>query len=289
MPLFEVPDDACYYRTHPIRGGLRGGKERTVKGFISMRWSALVLGLVLAGAFFLAGLFARELIFPERRLDDLKAQVRDLQGQVKALTEQVAKLAQGGGQAAQAQRPQEPERVKVSIDDDPALGRPEAPVVIVEFSDFQCPYCARFAQQTFPQLKREYIDTGKVRLVFRDFPLSFHQNAALAAEAAQCAHEQDRFWEMHDRIFAGQGEWAGSANASQLFTSYAEGLGLDKERFRECLSSGRYREEVQKDFKDGTSYGVTGTPTFFINGIKLVGAQPFSSFQQAIESELKGG
>ncbi|MGQ9601145.1 MAG: DsbA family protein [Candidatus Bipolaricaulia bacterium] len=267
-----------------------------MKGFISIRWSALVIGLILAGAFFLVGLFAHELIFPQRGLEELKAQVGDLQVEVKALSAQVTKLgsAQVQGQGSQGQGAQKlggPERIAVSTDDDPALGRADAPVVIVEFSDFQCPYCARFAQQTFPQLKQEYIDTGKVRLVYRDFPLSFHKNAAPAAEAAQCAYEQGRFWEMHDRIFAGQGEWSGSAGtaASQLFVGYAEALGLDKERFRECLSSGRYREEVQEDFRDGTSYGVTGTPTFFINGIKLVGAQPFSSFQQVIEAELKGG
>ncbi|MCR4403795.1 MAG: DsbA family protein [Candidatus Acetothermia bacterium] len=262
-----------------------------MKGFISMRWSALVIGLVLAGGFFLAGLFTHELIFPQRGLEELKARVAELQGQVKALSEQVAKLAaqaQAPAQA-QAQRPEGPERVEVSVDDDPALGRPEAPVVIVEFSDFQCPYCARFAQQTFPQLKKEYIDTGKVRLVFRDFPLSFHQNAAPTAEAAQCAHEQGRFWEYHDRLFAGQGEWSGSASASQIFAGYAEGLGLDGARFRECLASRRYKEEVQRDFNDGIGYGVTGTPTFFINGRKLVGAQPFSAFQQMIEAELKGG
>lgn len=259
-----------------------------MKGFISIRWSALAIGLVLAGAFFVAGLFAHELIFPQRGLEELTAQVAELQRQVEALSTQVAKLAQAQGQGGQiGQKPEGPERVAVSPDDDPALGRAEAPVVIVEFSDFQCPYCARFAQQTFPQLKREYIDTGKVRLVFRDFPLSFHQNAALAAEAAQCAHEQGRFWEYHDRLFAGQGEWSGSANAGQVFAGYAEGLGLDGARFRECLSSKRYAAEVQKDFNDGKGYGVTGTPTFFINGVKLVGAQPFSAFQQAIEAELK--
>jgi len=143
----------------------------------------------------------------------------------------------------------------------------------------------RFAQQTFPQLKREYIDTGKVRFVYRDFPLSFHKNAALAAEAAQCAHEQEAFWELHDRIFASQGEWAGSAEAKEIFVQYAEELGLDREKFRECLDSGRYREEVQGDFKDGISYGVRGTPTFFRGGRKLVGAQPFSVIQQVIEDE----
>jgi len=257
-----------------------------VKGFISIRWSALIIGAVLAAAFFLAGLFVHDLVFPQRGWEELEAQVRELSGQVKALSEQVAKLPSPGQQGGGETKPKEPERIEVSVDDDPVLGQADARVVIVEFSDFQCPYCDRFFQQTFPQLKREYIDTGKVKLVFRDFPLSFHQNAALAAEAAQCAYEQDAFWEMHDRIFAGQGEWSGSSEAKGIFIGYAEELGLDQARFRECLDSGRYKEEVQGDFKDGAKYGVRGTPTFFINGRKLVGAQPFSAFQQVIEDEL---
>ena len=261
-----------------------------VKGFITIRWSALIIGALLAGAFFLAGLFVHELIFPRRGLEELEAKVEELSKEVKALGGRVAELAQArGGQEAETRKPQEAERVEVSTDNDPALGEADAPVVIVEFSDFQCPYCARFAQQTFPQIKREYIDTGKVRFVFRDFPLSFHRNAALAAEAAQCAYEQDTFWEMHDRIFTGQGEWSGSTEAREIFVRYAEELGLDRARFQECLDSGRYREEVQGDFRDGTSYGVRGTPTFFINGRKLVGAQPFNSFQQMIEDELRKG
>jgi len=282
------------------------------KGLILIRRSALIIGAILIAVSFLAGLFVHDLVFPQRGSEELEVQVGELGAQVKALraqvakseeleaqlsdlgkkietlSAQVAKLAQGqGSRGTGGQKPQEPERVEVSADDDPALGQADAPVVIVEFSDFQCPYCARFARQTFPQIKREYIDTGKVKLVFRDFPLSFHKNAALAAEAAQCAYEQDAFWEMHDRIFAGQSEWAGSSEAKQIFIQYAEELGLDRGRFRECLDSGRYQEEVRQDFKDGASYGVTGTPTFFINGRKLVGAQPFSTFQRLIEAEAE--
>ena len=261
-------------------------------GFITLRWSALIIGVVLAVVSFLAGLFVHELIFSGPRLAEwtaLSTQVNDLGKKVEALSSQIAKLAQAPSQGDQGNQKAKSasERVEVSTDDDPALGQADAPVVIVEFSDFQCPYCARFAQQTFPQLKREYIDTGKARLVFRDFPLSFHQNAMSAAEAAQCAYEQDAFWEMHDKLFANQREWAGSADAKQVFINYAEELGIDLERFRECLDSERYREEIQGDFKDGVSYGVRGTPTFFINGQKLVGAQPFNAFQQVIEEELR--
>ena len=259
-----------------------------MKEFISIRRSIFIIGLVLAAAFFLAGLFAHDLIFPQHGLEELSAQVAELGQKVEGLRGEVAKLELAQGSRGEREKPEEPARVEVSTDDDPVLGRADAPVVIVEFSDFQCPYCKRFAEQTFPQLKREYIDTGKVKLVFRDFPISsIHQNAELAAEAAQCAYEQDSFWEMHDRIFAGQGEWSRSSEAKQIFIQYAEELGLDRGRFRECLNLGRYKEEVQQDFNDGASYGVTGTPSFFINGRKLVGAQPFSAFQQAIEAELR--
>ena len=171
-------------------------------------------------------------------------------------------------QQQQQQAPrQEPSRAQVSADDDAVKGSADAPVTIIEFSDFQCPFCARFYSQTLGEIDDKYIKTGKVKLVFRDFPLSFHQNAQKAAEAAECAEEQGKFWEMHDKLFA-------------------KDLGLDSAKFDECLVSDKYASEVQKDFKDGQGAGISGTPSFFINGVKLVGAQPFSAFQQVIEQEL---
>jgi len=272
------------------------------KAALGLKASALLLVAFIAGGSFLAGLFTHELIFPQRELIALQAQLEDLQNQVGKLSEQVADQQQqmkklgeqlaalSKGIQGQGAGREQPIRVEVSPDDDPALGQPDAPVVIVEFSDYQCPFCKRFAEQTLPQIKEKYIDTGKVKLIFRDFPLSsIHPNAELAAEAAQCAHEQGKFWEMHDRIFQGQFEWSKSSEPELDFKEYAKEIGLDVEKFTECLESERYKEEIQKDLRDGISYGVRGTPTFFINGLRVRGAQPFSVFQQVIEAELAGG
>jgi protein-disulfide isomerase len=184
-------------------------------------------------------------------------------------------------QPQQGQQPSQPEIISVSIDDDSILGDEDAPVTIIEFSDYECPFCARFYLNTFPQLKREYIDTGKVKLVYRDFPLSFHQNAQKAAEAAECAGEQDKYYEMHDKIFENQ-----QAITTTNLKEYAKEIGLNTNEFNECLDSGEKANEVQKDFQDGQSIGVRGTPTFFINGKLLRGAQPFEEFQKIIEEEL---
>lgn len=175
-----------------------------------------------------------------------------------------------------------PSKVKVSADDDPVMGSEDAAITIIEFSDFQCPFCARFFEQTLPQIEEKYIKTGKVKLVYRDFPLSFHQYAQKAAEAAECADEQGKFWQYHDKLFENQN----TLDIGNL-KRYAQDLGLDSTKFNDCLDSGMMAFEVQKDFNDGSSYGVSGTPTFFINGIMLVGAQPYSVFEQVIEQELK--
>ena len=170
--------------------------------------------------------------------------------------------------------------VPVSADDDPGLGPADAGVVIVEFSDFQCFYCARFATETLGQILNTY---GKsVRLVYRDFPLiSIHSQAQKAAEAAQCAQEQGKYWEYHDLLFENQ-----QALDIGSLKAYAEQLGLDTDDFDDCLDSGRFASEVAKDLTDGQGYGVTATPTFFINGRLVRGAQPFSVFQALIEEQL---
>lgn len=185
------------------------------------------------------------------------------------------------------QAPTEPTKpsVEVSTDDDPAKGKNNAPVTIVEFSDYQCSFCARFVTQTLPQLEKNYIDTGKVKFVYRDFPLNFHQYAQKAAEAAECADEQEKYWEYHDLLFEKQSEWSNAGLGK--FKDYANQLGLDTQVFDQCLDSGEMTEEIQKDFQDGQSYGVSGTPAFFINGELLSGAQPYEKFQEAIESALE--
>jgi protein-disulfide isomerase len=171
-------------------------------------------------------------------------------------------------------------------DNDPVLGDKDAPVTIVEFSDFQCPFCARFRTQTFEQIKTEYIDTGKVKFVYKDFPLdSIHSNARSAAEAAECANEQGKFWEYHDLLFEKQREWA-SATGNDLFKQYAADLRLDTEKFNDCIDSKKYASEVSDDLKAATSAGGRGTPYFIVGSTPVSGARPFSAFQEAIEAEL---
>jgi len=177
--------------------------------------------------------------------------------------------------------------------DEPTLGNKNAKVTIVEFADFQCPFCKQYFDQTFNQIKTKYIDTGKVKYVYRHFPLSFHANAEIAGVAAECANQQGKFWEYHDTLFAkGQGDGTGLASAD--LKKYAEDLGLNKgtlgfakNKFNQCLDNKATLDIVKKDNAEGAKGGVSGTPSFFINGQLLVGAQPFSAFEQAIEAMLK--
>lgn len=172
-------------------------------------------------------------------------------------------------------------RYDVPVDGDPAIGPSNAPVTLIEFSDYQCPYCRKWYIEVFPQILSTYKD--KVRFVYRDFPLSSHPEAAPAAEASDCAYEQDKFWEFHDKLFSGV-----QALGKDTYIQYARDLGLDMQKFQSCLSSGQYQSEVQSDLDFAANLGVRSTPTFFINGIPLVGAQPFDAFKQVIDKELAG-
>ncbi|OGN14410.1 MAG: hypothetical protein A3J47_03150 [Candidatus Yanofskybacteria bacterium RIFCSPHIGHO2_02_FULL_43_22] len=177
---------------------------------------------------------------------------------------------------------------EVSENDDAFLGDENAPVVVIEFSDFQCPFCRSFWRDTLPLIKSEYIDTGKVKFVYRDFPLDFHPGAMPAAQASECAEEQDKFWEMHDKIFIEQdkqGTGTIQFGVNEL-KKWASETGLKIGDFNSCLDSQKYAEEVKKDAADGRLAGASGTPSFFINGRLLVGAQPFSAFKSIIDEEL---
>ncbi|MBI4361832.1 MAG: DsbA family protein, partial [Euryarchaeota archaeon] len=178
--------------------------------------------------------------------------------------------------------------VQPSPDDDPSKGSPQAKVTIIEFSDFQCPFCARWFTDTYPQILRDYVDTGKARLVYRDLPLeSIHPNALPAAEAAECADEQGKFWDYHDALFRNQGTWAGLPGAKDYFKQLAADQKLNAQTFAKCLDESKYREEVLNDLKDAQAAGATGTPAFYINGRKIDGAQPYAVFQRTIEEALK--
>jgi len=175
-----------------------------------------------------------------------------------------------------------PINMKTLIDDDAIKGDSDAPVTIVEFSDYECPYCEKFYSQTYNQIESKYIDTGKVKLIYRDFPLGFHKQAQKAAEAAECAGEQEMYYEMHNELFE-----KGVAGGVTAFKEYAKNLGLNQDKFDTCLDSGQMASEIAKDMSDGQKAGVRGTPAFFINGKLVSGAQPFSVFQQEIDAALK--
>ena len=171
-----------------------------------------------------------------------------------------------------------PPTVNVSSDDDPFMGPADASVTIIEFSDFQCPYCRR-VQPVLKQLLKEY--EGRVKLVFRDFPLRrIHPQAQKAAEAAQCAADQDKFWAYHDKLFAT------TTLSPPDLKQYAKELGLDTKQFDACLDSNKYAQEVEKDLQDGEKPGVSATPSFFVNGQPLSGAASYERFQELVEAAL---
>lgn len=178
----------------------------------------------------------------------------------------------------QAGNPKNPS-VPSLVDDDAVLGPPEALVTIVEFGDYECPYCQYWHDAILPQLLAAY--PTEVRYVYRDFPLTGHPQALPAAIAANCAAEQGAFWKFHDALFSmtyGLNE--------EAYHRYAANLGLATDQFAECLGSSRARQEVLDDYRAAIRLGVQSTPTFFINDVLLVGAQPFEAFQQIIEAEL---
>lgn len=166
-------------------------------------------------------------------------------------------------------------------EDDPVLGAEDAPITIVEFGDFQCPFCTRHAQETEPRLRADYGD--QIRFVYKDFPLSsIHADAFSAALSGQCAQEQGKFWEFYDLLFSGR-----LGLGREAYDSYAQELGLDITAFDQCLDEERYADQVQADYDLGVQLGVSSTPTFFINGVAVVGAQPYSLFAQIIDFELE--
>lgn len=172
------------------------------------------------------------------------------------------------------------QRYEVDTAGAPAWGPEDAPVTIIEFSDFECPFCERFYQETYPLLKQNFGD--QIRFVYRDFPLyQIHPNAEGAAYAANCAFEQEKYWEYHDILFSNQDNLA----ITDLI-GYADQLGMDTVSFQECVESKRYADKIALDYQAGIDLGVSGTPTFFINGRPLVGAQPYAVFADAINDEL---
>ncbi|MFN7135634.1 MAG: DsbA family protein, partial [Myxococcales bacterium] len=172
-----------------------------------------------------------------------------------------------------------PPPVKMEIGNSPIKGKKTAPVTIYEFSDFQCPFCGR-VNPTLKQIQDTYGD--KVSIVFKQFPLGFHDKAQLAGEASLAAHEQGKFWEMHDKLFQNQ-----QALDRAALEGYAQELGLNMQKFKAALDSGKYTQQVKNEMASGQAAGISGTPSFVINGQLLVGAQPFDEFKRVIDAELE--
>ncbi|OGD73628.1 hypothetical protein A3K29_05930 [Candidatus Collierbacteria bacterium RIFOXYB2_FULL_46_14] len=222
--------------------------------------------------------------------------------EVKYLKNGVGQPVLGAGSRNTPPAQQAPEDsgapVKVSVDDDPILGDKKAKVTLIEFSDYECPFCKKYFTDTYPQIKKDYIDTGKVKMVFRDLPLGFHQNAPKEAEAAECARKQGgdtAYFKYHDQIFT-KTTSNGTGLALDQLPVIAKELGLNVSKFQQCLDSGEFKTEVDKDLADAAKVGASGTPTFFIgkstsngeiDGIKIVGAQPYSVFKAIIDELLK--
>lgn len=175
----------------------------------------------------------------------------------------------------------EPRRYEVSSDDDPALGPEDAPILLIEFSDFSCPYCRKWHTETFPILMSSY--PNQIRFVYRDLPVvGGGEVGLLAAEAASCAGDQGSYWEYHDSLFSGR-----YGLSREAYVQYAADLGLDTTALAECLDTGYHEREVLDDRDDALRIGVSSTPTFFVNGIPIVGAQSTEIFVQLIDAELK--
>ncbi len=204
-----------------------------------------------------------------------------------------------GNQQQPVQQPSGP--VKVSIDDDAVLGDKNAPVTLIEFSDYECPFCKRHYTDVYPQIKKDYIDTGKLKMVFKDYIAvpSHNPLATLEAMAAECSREQGGdaiYFKYHDEIFK-RSTSGGNGLASGQLSIIANDLGLNATQLQKCLDSNKYKEEVGKDLADGQKVGVSGTPSFFVGkstqsgvilGTIIVGAQPYSAFKTAIDQALSG-
>ena len=200
-------------------------------------------------------------------------------------------------QQAAPQAPQQADSKEVSTDDDAVLGDKNAPLTMIIFVDYECPFCKRFVDETLPQIKSEYVDTGKVKIVMRDLPLAFHQNAHKESQAAECAREQGgdtAYFKYHDEIFK-RTTSNGTGLALDQLSVIANDLGLNGSALQGCLDSEKYKAEVDKDLADASLYGASGTPSFFIGksdssgkftGTIVVGAQPFESFKAAFDAEL---
>ena len=211
----------------------------------------------------------KELIEVRQELNQIKQKVLIPQGRAKPTLVKMARVSTLGN---------------------PSLGNLEAPVTIVEFTDYQCPYCQKFYSKAYKELKTQYVEAGKLRFVLRDLPLPIHLHAKPAAISAHCAGEQNKFWEMHDALFEGEGK----LNPDDI-SLYAKSIGLDNISFQDCLTSGKFNKDIAQDVQDAKKASIKGTPSFvvglttdnFVNGIIIRGTRPLIAFKQEIDRLLQ--
>jgi protein-disulfide isomerase len=228
-------------------------------------------------------------------LEVLKKEVESLKAGQRAIREEIKSLKTLLSAQQQRSNPVRDVNVTMNVAEDPFKGMNDAQVTMIEFSDYQCPFCSRHTRAVLPQLEKNYIETGKIKYVLRDFPLSFHKQAPKAHEAAHCAEEQGKYWEMHAQLFANQ-----KALHLDKLPKYAETAGVpDLTAFQKCLDSGKYEKRISSSMAEGSKLGIRGTPTFAIgmtesNGtvkaLKIIrGAQAYPVFQKVIDNLLASG
>ena len=257
------------------------GKDNTNVILIS------ILILVVFQLIVLFGLLISESDSIDSNMSDLESKITSIEDKVSAIDGFFAANVEGYGGNAPSGNTQTGsiDPSQIDIEGEPTKGNPDATVTIVEFSDYECPFCGRFYSQSYGQLVEEYIDTGKVKLVFKDFPLGFHQLAKPSSIAANCVLNQlgdEKYFEYHNTLFENQ-----QTLSVDNLNKWAEELGVDTTEFETCINDPKVAQEVDEDLIEGTQLGVEGTPSFFINGNLIVGAQPYSVIKAAIEAELE--
>ena len=231
--------------------------------------ASLILGIsfIIGASMLTKTIKAKEIIISDKSLNRIVGAIQSLR------------------QGAEAPQPKMPEpgekRVEgVTAGTSPIKGKANAQVLLVEFSDFQCPYSKMFYKESFPQIQKEYIDTGKVKFAYRDYPLDFHPLAKGAAVACRCAGRQNKYWEMFDKLMTN------NALDIDSLKKYSQEIGLNAGSFEKCLGDSSIANEVDKETQEAAQFGVQGTPAFFINGRFVEGAYPFEAFKKIIEEEL---
>lgn len=259
-----------------------------LKASLAVLFIVLVVGAVLAVGVFK---FGRQ---NQREVSGLRKEIETLNATQLALRKDMGEMRDIlRRQPTAAAAPAVPRDIVLTVSDAQFKGNANATLTLVEFTDYECGFCARHVKETFPQLERDYIATGKMKYVFRNFPLeSIHKKAFKAHEAATCAGEQGKFWEMHDRLFASQ-----AALTPADITGYAQAIGLDMQKFQGCFNVGLHTEQIRKDIAEGQKAGVTATPVFFLGvttpnsptlkvAKTIIGAKAYSAFKEEIDALL---